>query len=148
MECLEREIDNENRDTRFEGRALQGYPWVLVQSMDLWDDFVASCHWWSWTPSWFTSISSFDILTTFLLWSQNWFLLLYQTCGYIIHILFEAYFFKMSWKCICRLYGTCKRLEKNEQMWCELILNSISNCLVLSSNVQPEICMVVSGFCV
>ena len=42
------EIDNENRDIRFEARASEGNLQVSVQwgSMDQQDDFVAYCNWW------------------------------------------------------------------------------------------------------
>ena len=34
MEWLNKEVDNENRDIRFAGRALKGYPQVFVSMID------------------------------------------------------------------------------------------------------------------
>mgnify|MGYP007069644538 CR=1 FL=1 len=72
MEWLDMEIDNENRDIRFEARASEGNLQVSVQwgSMDQQDDFVAYCNWWIWTPSWFIISSSFKISAMLLSWSK------------------------------------------------------------------------------
>ena len=66
MEWLDMEIDNENRDIRFEARASEGNLQVSVQwgSMDQQDDFVAYCNWWIWTPSWFIIVEG---ITTYSL---------------------------------------------------------------------------------